>query len=108
MDTLFLTILAIIAMCSVIAFLGIIEWVLMRITRAHLYILTSLSSTLGLLWMFGYALWTTFGWWCLAILAFAFVHGILNSWLLINSVPKNWDSPIYRKTNGRTYGPRIR
>lgn len=108
MDTLFLAILSIVAMLSVLGALGIIEWVLMRITRTHLYMITSLTSTLGLTWMFGYALWTTFGWWCLAILAFASVHGILNGWLLINGVPKNWDSPIYRETNGRTYGPRVR
>lgn len=108
MDTLFLTILAVIAMCSVIAFLGIIEWVLMRITRTHLYMITSLTSTLGLTWMFGYALWTTFGWWSLAILIYSSIHGILNGWILTNGVPKNWDSPIYRETNGRTYGPRIR
>lgn len=108
MDVLFLTILSTVAMLCVLGALGVMEWVLVRITRAHLYILLSLPSTLGLIWMFGYALWTTFGWWSLAILIYASIHGVINGWIIINGVPKNWDSPIYREENGRTYGPRIR
>lgn len=108
MDTLFLTILSTVAMLAALGALGIIEWIMVRITRAHLYILASLSSTLGLVWMFGYALWTTFGWWSIAILALASIHSVVSGWAIINGIPKNWDSPIYKETNGRTYGPRIR
>jgi len=108
MDTLSLTILMFSGMCAILGVLALIELVLKHLTRTHLFLIGSLLSSAALLGMFAYALWTTFGWWTLAILSYSIAHGVVNSWVIFNSVPKNWDLPIYRETNEGTYGPRIR
>lgn len=106
MDTIFLTILMFSGMCAILGVLALIELVLKHLTRTHLFLIGSLLSTAALLGMFAYALWTTFGWWSLAILSYSIAHGAISGWIVMNGPPKKWEYPIYRV--GGINAPRIR
>lgn len=106
MDTLFPTLLTICITCLLLGIAGGFVWLIEHTTWKHVIITFSLISTIFMTGAGLYAYWKVFGWWCLALIALAIVHGSVVAWFTFNSEKPFLNRPIY-KVGGGSVTPRL-
>lgn len=104
MTALFLTLLIIALITSAALLAGALIFVWGKITMEHVYQLLGLVGTVGTLGLLAYAMWSTYGWWCIAISLGTLAQSFFVIWVVYRKRPTN--TSRYR-VGGGCDSPRI-